>query len=107
MNDPGQNTRTQTPSENPRPALGRGRWLSEPLRGLFDERAQRGLLDAVALIAALLLTGEGLYIWFADKPIGSVEQIALFVGLVAFLSVPWVVRRPARMESDPVPSMRK
>ena len=92
MNDPDQNTRTQTPSENPRPALGRGRWLSEPLRGLFDERAQRGLLDAVALIAALLLTGEGLYIWYADKPIGSVEQIALFAGLVAFLSVPWVVR---------------
>jgi len=92
VNNPDQNAHNQTPSKDGRPGPGRGRWLSEPLRGLFDERTQRRLLDTVSLLAAVLLTGEGLYIWYADKPIGSVLQIALLLGLVGFLSVPWVIR---------------
>jgi PAS domain S-box-containing protein len=92
VNDPGQNAHKQKSSQDRRPALGRGRWLSEPLRGLFDERVQRRILDAVSLSAAVLLTGEGVYIWYANKPIGPVLQVALFLGLLGFLSVPWVVR---------------
>ena len=94
MNDPGQNAPEPAPSADAdRPfAAQRGRWLSEPLKGLFDEAVQRRVLDIVSLIAAVLLMAEFAYILYADKPLGPVMQVALLLGMVGFLSVPWVVR---------------
>jgi PAS domain S-box-containing protein len=73
-------------------ASGRGRWLTEPLEGLFDASLQHRVLDIVSLTAAAALIGEFLYILYADKPVGAVMQAAFWLGLVGFLSVPVVVR---------------
>jgi len=73
-------------------ASDRGRWLTQPLDGLFDPSLQHRVLDIVSLTAAAALIGEFLYLLYADKPIGAVMQAAFWLGLVGFLSVPVVVR---------------
>ena len=70
----------------------RGRWLTQPLRGILDESSQRRVLNSVSFTAALALTCEFLYLFYADKPIGGVMLAVFSVGLIAFLAVPVVVR---------------
>ncbi|MEO1915764.1 MAG: response regulator [Myxococcales bacterium] len=70
----------------------RGRWLTQPLRGILDESQQRRVLNNLSFAAALALTCEVLYLFYIDKPIGGVILGVLSVGLIAFLAVPVVVR---------------
>jgi len=85
--------RASTEASPARPsASGRGRWLTQPLEGLFDVALQHRVLDIVSFAAAAALIGEFLYILYADKPIGAVMQAAFWLGLAGFLSVPVVVR---------------
>ena len=79
-------------NSQPSAGSGRGRWLIQPLEGIFEVSLQHRVLDAVSLVAAAALVGEYLYILYADKPIGTVLQVAFGVGLVGFLSSPVVVR---------------
>ncbi|NQZ96927.1 MAG: response regulator [Myxococcales bacterium] len=93
MNDPGKNMRNQEPMLDASPAVSqRGRWLTLPLKGILDESAQRRVLDIVSFTAAFALTCEFLYLLYADKPVGSAMQAVFWVGLMAFLAVPAVVR---------------
>ena len=70
----------------------RGRWLTQPLEGIFEVSLQHRVLNVIALIAAAALGGEYLYIVFADKPVGAALQVVFGLGLVGFISVPIVVR---------------
>jgi PAS domain S-box-containing protein len=96
VNDPGENFPDPAQAVGASPARSaapsRGRWLTQPLRGLFDESVQRRVLDIVALTAAAALIGEFLYLVYAGKAVGAVMQVAFWSGLVALLAVPVVVR---------------
>jgi len=80
------------PNPTPGGLSERGRWLTQPLEGIFDVSLQHRVLNVIALIAAAALAGEYLYLVIADKPIGAGLQAIFGVGLVGFISVPIVVR---------------
>lgn len=67
------------------------RWLSEPLRGIFDESAQRRVLYLVSLTAAFTLGLEIAYMVWTGAAVALPLQFAIGLGLVAFLVVPGVV----------------
>lgn len=93
VSDPEKNMRNQEAVvDTSAAAPQRGRWLTQPLREILDESAQRRVLDVVSFVAAFALASELLYLLYADKPIGGVIQAVVSVGLMAFLAVPVVVR---------------
>ena len=67
-------------------------WLSEPLRGIFDESAQRRVLYLVSGAAAIALGLEISYMVWTGATVTPPLQLAIGLGLVAFLAVPGVVR---------------
>ncbi|MGE4607415.1 MAG: PAS domain-containing protein, partial [Myxococcota bacterium] len=92
MSDPRNNAHSQPPVDASPAAPHRGRWLTQPLKGILDESVQRRVLDVVSITAATALICEFLYLLYADKSVGAVMQAVFWVGLVAFLSVPVVLR---------------
>ncbi|NRA07044.1 MAG: response regulator [Myxococcales bacterium] len=68
------------------------RWLTEPLRGIFEEGAQRRVLYLISFTCALALVLEFAYLAWTGAVIGRPLQVAIALGLVAFLAVPGVVR---------------
>lgn len=70
----------------------RGPWLTEPLRDLFDESAQRRVLNAVSLIAAGFLALEFAYIMISGQEVGRVMSFVFWFGFLSFLGAPLVVR---------------
>ncbi len=76
----------------PAAGSGRGRWLTQPLEGIFDVPLQHRVLTVISLIATAALGGEYLYIVFADKPFGAALHVVFVVGLAGFISAPVVVR---------------
>ena len=67
-------------------------WLTEPLRGIFEETAQRRVLYLISFTCALALVLEFAYLAWTGAAIGRPIQIAIGLGLVTFLAVPAVVR---------------
>ncbi len=92
VNDPRNNAHSQPPVDASPAAPHRGRWLTQPLKGILDESVQRRVLNIVSITAATALTCEFLYLFYADKSVGAVMQAVFWVGLVAFLAVPLVLR---------------
>ena len=92
MSDPRNNAHSQPPVDASPAAPHRGRWLTQPLKGILDESVQRRVLNIVSITAATALTCEFLYLFYADKSVGAVMQAVFWVGLMAFLAVPAVVR---------------
>ena len=63
----------------------RGPWLTQPLRDLFDESAQRRVLNAVSLIAAGFLALEFAYIIISGQDVGRVMSFVFWLGFLSFL----------------------
>ncbi len=96
MNQPPENIRAATSAQQ-QPfdrdfTARRSDWLTQPLQGIFDESAQRRVLNAVSLIAAALLSLEFVYIFATGQTVAPAMQFAFWIGLVGFLSVPFIIR---------------
>jgi len=73
-------------------ATPKARWLSEPLRGIFDESAQRRILFLVSISAAVALALEIAYMAWTGAAVEFPLQVTVVLGLVGFLAVPGVVK---------------